>query len=337
MKLAIFSEAFDVKGQELEIKFSRVGHNTGNLAFFRAIKTLLGPDFIKPYYGIHPNAEQLGGYDAFLTTDLIWISENQRFEDTEKIFRNIGERPLVPISVGLQCAGYKKGFLLHEDTARLLSGMAERCVLGVRGYYTAEVLEHYGIKNIEVIGCPSLYCQKEYSFREPAGGELKTVCGFRTFWGECGRKEQEFLNYCRRGRFGFVEQTAFEIGHLELQDTRGYQEWLAEKKRLFFDMDEWSEYIRAFDFCMSMRFHGSVIAMQSGVRSLFLVSDSRTRELVEFFGLPYMEIEAFDGGKNVREYYDTADYSGFHRRYEQNRKRFFEFLGKNGLSEKTAT
>lgn len=52
-----------------------------------------------------------------------------------------------------------------------------------------------------------------------------------------------------------------------------------------------------YDFSMGMRFHGNIIAMQNGLRALFVVSDSRTRELTEYFGLPVLEAKEFDEQK----------------------------------------
>ena len=58
-RIAIFSEAFDTKGQDRETCLARVGRNTGNLAFFRGIQKLFRPDFLRPKLGLSEDPEKL--------------------------------------------------------------------------------------------------------------------------------------------------------------------------------------------------------------------------------------------------------------------------------------
>lgn len=333
MKLGIFSEAFSLEEQPSETKFSRVGRNTGNLAFFRAIKKLFQPDFLKPYYGIHNNTQRMEGYDAFLTTDLVWINENIRYENTEKILKNIGDRALIPVSVGLQCAEYKSDFDMHPNTLRLLHEIQERCVIGVRGQYTAEVLDSYGVRNIEIIGCPSVYYQSRYHLeKQPARMPLKTVCSFKTFWGRCSDHEIRFLDYCRKNQLDFVEQTAQPMSRFFIRDCVRFEEWLERASHLFFDVEEWEHFLSDYDFYIGMRFHGGVLAMQNQVRPLFVVSDSRVRELTEFFGLPSIEVKEFKLHTSLKKYYMKTDYDSFYEKYERNKDIMRAFAAKNHLT-----
>ena len=59
-RIAIFSEAFDTKGQDRETCLARVGRNTGNLAFFRGIQKLFQPDFLRPKLGLSEDPETDG-------------------------------------------------------------------------------------------------------------------------------------------------------------------------------------------------------------------------------------------------------------------------------------
>src|SRR3546814_12035702 len=65
--------------------------------------------------------------------------------------------PIVPIGVGAQAATYRR-IQLPAGTKRFLAAVADRChSVGVRGHYSAEVLHDAGIKNVSVIGCPSVF------------------------------------------------------------------------------------------------------------------------------------------------------------------------------------
>ncbi|MGE0716958.1 MAG: polysaccharide pyruvyl transferase family protein, partial [Alphaproteobacteria bacterium] len=67
------------------------------------------------------------------------------------------EGPVVAIGVGAQAPGY--GPLdLPPGSVRFWRAVAARSVsIGVRGAYSAEVLERIGVRNVRVIGCPTLY------------------------------------------------------------------------------------------------------------------------------------------------------------------------------------
>jgi hypothetical protein len=83
----------------------------------------------------------------------------------QKILDNIGDKPLVPISIGLHAAKYDNDFPLHPETLKLLQNISERCEMGVRGEYTANILNDQGIKNIRVVGCPSVYKGMDENFK----------------------------------------------------------------------------------------------------------------------------------------------------------------------------
>lgn len=329
-KTAIFSEAMDTAGQPLETCFARVGANTGNLAFFRGIQKLFRPDFLRPAWGLSANEEKLSQYDAFLTTDLIWIPQNQVYPNTEKILNAIGDRPLIPISVGLQCNSYDADFQMHPDTVRLLKRLEERCVIGVRGNYTAQILSDRGIRNIEVIGCPSVFYREEYRFTEREG-EPKTVCNFKTFWGRCRAWEIELLKYFCEKNLPFIEQTRQPVTELKNENCSRFVPWLEKQRHLFFNTAQWDAFLQNYDFSIGMRFHGNVIAMQNGLRALFVVSDSRTRELTEYFGLPVLEAKEFDSKKTLEEYWEMAKPTEFLTRLPVLRKRLESFADKNNL------
>ena len=333
MKIGIFSEAFDTLNEPFDVQYERTGRNSGNLVFLRSLKKLFNPTFIKPYYGYHDIKEKYEDIDAFITTDLIWIRPNVRQDNVECIFKHIGDRPLIPISVGLQADETNINFEMHPETAKLLQAISERCTIGVRGYYAAYILNKYKIKNIAVIGCPSVFYKPHYAFKTVEKCDMiNAVSSFKTafyqdFHKWCKPSEINYLMYCSAHNMGFVEQTG--MNDIALDAPFGL--WINTRRKMFFNMDEWDSYLKDFDFHLGMRFHGGVISLQNGLPSLFLTSDSRTTELTDFFCFPKLPISEFDITKPLSYYYERADYSEFQKRFPYLLNNFKAFAENNGL------
>ena len=73
--------------------------------------------------------------------------------------------PIIAFGIGAQAPA--KGKLeLSRDARRVLDCIAERCVsFGVRGIYTAEVLWSLGIRDVRIIGCPTLFRNNDPTLR----------------------------------------------------------------------------------------------------------------------------------------------------------------------------
>ena len=74
-----------------------------------------------------------------------------------------------------------------------------------------------------------------------------------------------------------------------------------------------------------------MVPVLAGVPALFVVFDSRTRELTDFFSLPTIDAADFDPQKPLQYYYELADYSRFNRRYPILLENFIDFCLENGL------
>lgn len=312
-----------------QTKVEQLGRNTGNLVFWEALDRLFCPEKI-PY----AQSERLSSCDRVIVTDLIWIRENAEYGYLEKLADKYAI-PFIPISVGLQAEKFDPGFRLSANTLRLLKKLEERATLGVRGQFTADVLEKHGVKNLCVIGCPSMYYWNNPEFRIDTKAEpQRASANFKTFFGRLSAAEKHFLSYCAQHDMQFVEQTELPFTRENARDEKFFQyikSWLDRRSVLPCGYREWCDALNGIDFSLGGRFHGNVIALWNGIRSLFLTTDSRTRELTDFFGLPAMEMQTFDETKPLSWYYDRADYTRFNSRYPKLYKNFVNFAQKNGL------
>lgn len=341
-KVGIFLDEITDSGIPEGEKLSKLGGNTGNMLFWESLKANMKLEVIPRRFINYPQKLRLDSFSAFVTTDLIWIRQMQDFSYLNKVLDAIGELPLIPISIGLQCDKMLPDFRLHPETARVIERISERCVMGVRGEYTAEILRRYGIDNFMVIGCPSMYMDTAGLLT--VGTEKKPVkrvsANFEAFYKKLDKPRTDFLRYCAENELSFAEQTAAEISEKQIENPlllKNVKGWLDKSSQIFFDVNEWRSYIREFDFSMGARFHGNVIALWENVPALFLVSDSRTKELCEHFSLPRIDISEFDRSKPLEYYYELADYAEFHKNYPKRLAEWKEFLKVNGLENQRKT
>ena len=331
-KLVLFKSPLNIESREKA--FQSVGMNTGNQVFAAALNKLLHPDVIS-WQQYQDGIYDLSPAQAVITTDLIWIHPKSDFDYLYDRLQKI-QKPFIPISIGLQSSRFDPDFRLNHSSLKTLAAMQERAVLGVRGEYTASILEKHGIRNLRVIGCPSMYWFQNPNFQfESKNSPIQhALCNFRTFYGTLSRAERHFLTYCANRNLPMIEQTSFPLASESVNDPACYQylkKWLDRKTRIYFDTDSWRESLRGYDFMLGARFHGNVIALWEGIPALFLLTDSRTQELTEFFHLPSLRMEEFDRTQPIEFYFEKADYTEFNRNYRRLYENFCEFLRENRL------
>ena len=328
-KVAILENIINEKESDIE-KLNKLGQNSGNLVFWQALDRLFKPDKI-PY----SQSYKLKDYDRVIITDLIWIRENSNFDYLEKLIDEFNI-PFIPISVGLQSGTFNPDFKISENLVRLLKKIEKRATIGVRGYYTAEILSKYGITNYSVIGCPSMYYWNNPNLKISESQTPKTFSSnFKTFYSPLSKLEKHFLSYCADKNMQFVEQTKHKLTLDQTKDQKYFEyvdHWLKMKMEMFYDYNAWCHGLRDIDFSIGGRFHGNVIALQNNIKSLFLTSDSRTQEMVDLFNLPYIKMSQFDRKKSIEYYFKLADYSRFNAKYPLLYKNFVEFVNRNGLT-----
>lgn len=328
-KVAILENIVNDNESDIE-KLSKLGQNSGNLVFWSALDRLFKPDKI-PY----SESYKLKDYDKVIITDLIWIRENSNYDYLEKLVDTYNI-PFIPISVGLQSPNFNPNFKLQPNLVRLLKKIEQRAVIGVRGYYTAEILSKHGITNYSVIGCPSMYYWNNPNLKISESQKPKTFSSnFKTFYGSLSKLEKHFLSYCANKNMQFVEQTTHKLTLEQTKDPKYFEYvngWLEKNTVIYYDYNSWCNGLKGIDFSMGGRFHGNVIALQNNIKSLFITSDSRTQEMVDLFDLPYIKMSQFDKSKSIDYYFKLADYSKFNAKYPLLYKNFAEFVNKNGLN-----
>ncbi len=299
-----------------DIRFRVCGQNSGNLVHWHALKKNLN---MHSYGRLHCSAEAMSGYDTLVVSALIYIRRDDPFNWASFVMQLPEHLAVVPISVGLASDNRDPGFRLHKNVLRILKNISQRCVsMGVRGEYTAEILAKHGIKNTRVIGCPSLY----YPFLTRGSMDIaRSEEPLRVVANASGGSDV-WLDYIAGNKFAFVDQSLNALGA-----RTDYAE-----RKFFMDVKKWETHVGGFNFSIGTRFHGNVIALWSGIPALFIVHDSRMREMCELFKLPSIELDEFDSRKPVRHYYEAAYYSEFNKAMPKLLENYKTFLTENNLA-----
>ena len=343
----------DIVNPELGLteKLAVTVRNTGNYFFETAVKKQLSDtQIVTSFSEIPANAEKLVlSMSNFMSphTDLGSIADN-----IEKL--NI--RQIVMIGAGAQSDSYSEPINLTKGTERFLKVISDRSEsIGIRGWFTNEVLEKYGINNGEVIGCPSIFMNLDRNFTvnkrklpnapkivthyTPTGYYKDNLGHINNFAVEqccayIAQSEKDLISVVEKQVDDSDIEFMFSYYNNGRYSKRVFRDWFHKNTKWFFDIDEWFNYMKNVDFSIGTRFHGNMGAIQVGTPALNLVFDTRTRELCEYLNLPSMFLDDFTGKHSIDELYNKANYDLFNQTYSHKYDNYTRFLNKNGLQHK---
>lgn len=267
------------------------------------------------------------------------------------------DRPVVVFGLGAQApSGAEAGTTVPEPTLRLLRIIAERSRrIAVRGRFTAEVLERFGITNAAVVGCQSCFLSRSPSFphaldRPLAGAEEGRVAFNYTSM----NREGLLVKWAVASEFDMIgQQEGYEEGvragaeppadprmerFFRTQDltAEAYAAYCRARFHKFFETDAWLDHMRRYAFSLGSRFHGNMFALQAGVPALWLVHDRRTQELCEHLGLPSVGLEDAMKVRDIAALRELADPSGFLAGYPARYALFKSYVEEAGLPHRLA-
>ena len=225
--------------------------------------------------------------------------------------------PIYALGVGGQSAGSGK-YLLTGDNLKFWRVISERSkVIGVRGIFTANLLYENGIKNVEVVGCPSILRSRNRNLSITKPEFVKSVAFSirREVNSSYSKNPRKYLDVQRQfllavySRFnttvtihGEVEEKAFyyrNVALIEKARETFFKEgwWTAESKdimeeiyrdKLFFflKVEDYDDFIRSQDFALGYRVHGILPALANGIPGVIVKYDSRSSELADTHAIP---------------------------------------------------
>ncbi|MDX3883206.1 MAG: polysaccharide pyruvyl transferase family protein [Sphingomonas sp.] len=341
--------------------YDRVGYNTGNLAFWGGIaKTIsdemefLPWDFIPE--DVHerfdlllfPAANQLAaGVDLGFMAD--------RFERANL--------PLIVAGLGTQSHSASDDVELTPGTQRWLSVVSERTAeIGVRGERSRDVLARYGIHNVTVIGCPSLFINEDpflgrrIHHKYVEGGEKFLFCQ-----GEMSAhsmpQERALFSLARKFRAPYICQApdivlalasgiSDELTFDGMKRIRNYYcpnisfdemlDFAEYNMRAFFDFEEWISFAQQHDFSVGARLHGNFLALQAGVPAMVVCQDGRMSELANTIQCPTIDPGLLRHDMGKLDFYRRFrfDHDAFDRNRADLAARYMKLFSAMGVSLK---
>ena len=355
----------------LEMRFYKhmlkhCGENTGNMFIGRGLFNALDAPK-KEYWDIYerPPEEFNEHFDCLFIPASNFIFENTDLADQEAYFSKTNAQ-IFMFGLGSQTAEVRP-VTLKPGTDRFLRMVADRSSsIGVRGEVTAEIMYRMGFKNVRVVGCPSMLSIPD-TFKEPVkkGSAPKKVAGTFTNNGrdhstspqKMADVESQFFHQliCNNGYY-ILQNERHELAAMSLASwkeeltDREYFElvrvkelfqspfnlgriaaFLLRRGKIFFDTEEWIDFVGTLDFVFGTRFHGSVAAILAGVPAHVLTHDLRTFELCRTYSIPFTSIENIKVTTTYDDLYHRTSMSEFSQRFITLCNIWQDFAAENGF------
>lgn len=261
------------------------------------------------------------------------------------------DMPVTVVGVGTQQpfdAAGDQNSKLDEVATKFMRAVLERSAsVGVRGEATASYLKRlgFGDEHTDIIGCPSVFMHGPKPLVRPLGDCFSQIDSLAMSASpETPVMVPMIQAHAERfQRFRYIPQNSWDLNTMMWSEVRdrpdAIDHLVAPESRLHvndqirfpLDPNTWVNYLRSFDFMLGTRIHGTIAGILAGTPSLLLAHDSRTRELADYHGIPYLSFDKITGDTRAEDLYQYADYGKFHDRLPSTFDRFTKFLAKNDL------
>jgi len=294
------------------------------------------------------NNVNLSDYNTLVVDDIVHISGYyntlSKYYDVLTKNKNL---KVVPMSFGIW-----HDYELTERDVLILKMMSERAEIGCRNELIADILNKKGIKNIRVIGCPSMFYHMDRNFKITNKNELRKV-NFNAYVSpvKFGKATTKFMDYVLREAsrydsvFTLQENVISELfDYLPISDSwfvkmpkykDKYFQYLKRCGKYFYNVHDWIHGLSDCDFSLARKLHGSIAAILAGVPTFCVAADKlRVAGTYEFYKIPFINYYDFDHDKPIEHYYELADYTEFNKNYATKFDTFVDFCHKNGVALK---
>ncbi|WP_336112626.1 polysaccharide pyruvyl transferase family protein [Streptomyces sp. PTD9-10] len=353
---------YDVFTVEEALHQDVIATNAGNLIFQDAAHKILevpGTEVVsnggrtEVAAAARINAE----YDAFVVP--LANAFRPSFETALKRLTRLITRlriPVVVLGVGAQTGvSYDPARLKSiEPTVReFCAAVLERSAsIGVRGEFTEQYLRDMGFRDVEVIGCPSLFLYgSELDVRKRVPGLTAesriAVNGSHSAVKKQGLGRIITRSHDRYPNLRFIGQNLSDARQLHWRDLSDpnaavtaipthpdHPMYREDKVRVYVDPVTWIDELRPFDFSFGSRIHGNIAALLAGTPATVLCGDSRTLELCRYFEIPHQRLDKVVKDPEAADparLYEQADLGGLVGNHRERFERFVGFLDRNGL------
>lgn len=349
-------DPFEVVSAEKTLVQNLIGGNAGNLIFSSATHRILetaGTTITADRFLIAPrDAERINErYDAYVIP--LANAFRPSYEPILIRLTRLIERlriPVVVLGVGAQAnlAYDTRRLLRMEPSVRaFVTAVLDRGPsIGVRGELTHDYLRGLGFRDVEVIGCPSLFyhgadlrIDKRLPVLDRASRVAINVSPYVSAMGPVVAHHMEHypdLTYIPQDLDTLEMLLWGEVGaDVDPADPRpihlAHPLFREDKVRFFIDPAPWLDFLATRDFSFGTRIHGNIAALIAGTPAVVLAHDSRTLELARYFEIPHVPMPAVGTRLDAAELYAEADFGPFNRGHAARLATFTAYLDRHGL------
>lgn len=335
---------------------SRYGGNTGNLLFIEALHRVIKHDAFAPVMGFHPRKIIERGHDGLIIPAANWLNPNSDWGGLANRIE-LSKLPCVMVGIGVQSEKIGNIPLITDGTKRLLKVVSERSKsISARGQFSAEVLNHYGVKNVEVTGCPSLLWKIDAPVSikspKPPGPSITAYASRENNIAKVSSADTRSLisRYISRlsieNGYTFVAQTeVHDITAARFKSSteryrleylkKAYQElneeslieYLSKNLKFFTSACDWIKFLKTQDFAFGTRLHGIIAALIAGTPAMLIYHDARTQEMAQHLRIPNIPAETVLSKKmsalDIRHHFDPGEFNTRMDSYYSNFANFF--------------
>jgi hypothetical protein len=339
-----------------------MGNNLGNLVFTNASHWLLTTsDQVTVSNHMRINADDAAwindNFDAFVIplANAFRPSFQKPLKRLTKLISKL-DIPIMVLGVGAQAPlsnDFSSLKIIDNDVKKFMNAALEKSArVGVRGLVTQKYLESLGYSEVEVIGCPSMFIERDrlaisHSHEEKSfDPDSKIALTFSPYVrkGE-NIVEHSYQKYRNLDYFVQDINTMRTIISAEPLDHDGtfqgipdyYNHPLFIDHRAKFHVDpiSWMNDLKSYEFSFGTRIHGTIAALTSGVPATLIAHDSRTTELADYFGIPYMKSTDLTADTTVKDLHDLWDPSALVAGHAERFSRISNFINANGFKVAT--
>jgi polysaccharide pyruvyl transferase WcaK-like protein len=345
-------------------------HNIGDAFVFESSLKLMNYDKVAELPIAGPPMEKIDRlreeYDYVILRGSNYINQDMNWRDTIPVLKRLG-LPVIAFGIGAQ-APVKGQLQLSEETKTALKIMADSTTsIGVRGAYSAQVLNDIGIHNVRIIGCPTAFRRNNQHLRiklpaldtvEKVGVTIRREVS-PTYAQDIGRYLTVHRNLVKEmaGRFdvtlmaqGEVEEKKMVFGTDDqkeeaiaaLKANRWVSDWYFDetieklyRERLFYSdvVADYEKLVRSQNLVLGYRLHGNLMALANGVPSIYFTYDSRTVEFAETYKIPSYDVFG-DQPFRLEDYWDQSLFDKYNRAWFETYGEMYRFLTENGVDHK---
>jgi len=270
----------------------------------------------------------------FILQDQIRLEESYGLKLPYEKIKNFIKRinkPIIIAGLGANYfTSYDKNFYkeLSPELVDFLCFLSEHCIkIGIRGYFTQEILSNLGIKNTQVIGCPSYFeTGKNRIITKQKLEDFEDIILTSRF--HIKGLENNFQIMQDLSEAKFIKAICYNDFEMFYTDEEMYK-LKNHQYRFFSNIDDWKNYIKQFKFAIGNRLHGTILAINSGIPAICCNRDARATEMCAFLGIPHYKDISED--INIMDLYEKLDIISMNKNYKYLYQNFEDFLRINNL------